>query len=71
MSNKRLIYQCFMAASFGLLFAGISALAAFLGVNAKGLVGVGLGLVAAGLALSLAAVEFLRQEPPRRDRDPD
>ncbi len=70
-SNRRLIYQCFMAASFGLLFAGVSALAGYMGLNEKAMAGVGVGLAGAGLALSIAAIEFLRQEPPRRDRDHD
>ena len=49
-----------MTASFGLLFAGLSGLAGAVGVNDKASWGVGLGLIAAGLALSLAAVEVLR-----------
>ena len=58
-----------MAASFGLLFAGLSALAGAVGVNDKSTVGVGLGLIAAGLALSLAANQalHLNDEPPPRD----
>ena len=63
MSNRKLISQYLMAASLGLLFAGISGLAAFLGLNDKGMIGLGLGLVTAGLALSLAATEFLRIPP--------
>ncbi len=64
MTNRRQISQYLMAASFGLLFAGISGLAGYLGLNEKAMVGVGVGLIGAGLALSLAATEFLRQ-PPR------
>ena len=71
MPNRKQISQYLMAASFGLLFAGISGLAGYLGLNEKSMIGVGLGLVASGLAMSLAAVEFLRHEPPRRDRDQD
>lgn len=65
MSNRKQISQYLMAASFGLLFAGISGLAGYLGLNEKAMVGVGVGLIGAGLALSLAATEFLRLEPPR------
>jgi hypothetical protein len=58
-----------MGASFGLLFAGLSALAGSAGLNDKAAIGVGLGLVVAGLALSLAANEYLRvkRDPPERD----
>lgn len=62
-----------MAASLGLLFAGLSAIAGTMGVNDKANLGVGLGLIAAGLALSLAATEALRIDPRppsgRRDED--
>lgn len=63
MVNRRQISQYLMAASFGLLFAGISGLAGYLGLNEKAMVGVGVGLIGAGLALSLAATELLRQPP--------
>ena len=58
-----------MAASFGLLFAGLSALASTVGLNDKPWIGLGLGLVVAGLALSLAAYEYLRikPDPPTKD----
>jgi hypothetical protein len=60
-----------MAASFGLLFAGLSALSGAVGVNEKSGLGVGIGLIAAGLALSLAANQALHlgDDPPRKDRD--
>jgi hypothetical protein len=58
-----------MGASFGLLFAGLSALAGSAGLNDRAAIGVGLGLVVAGLALSLASSEYLRikRGPPEED----
>lgn len=60
-ANRQRISKYLTATSLALLFAGLCGLAAALGINEKGHIGVGLGLVAAGLALSLAATEFLRQ----------
>jgi hypothetical protein len=50
-------------AAFGLLFAGLCAIASVVGANDRAMLGAGLGLVGAGLALSLAAGEALRQPP--------
>jgi hypothetical protein len=58
-----------MAASFGLLFAGLSALAGSVGLNDRVNIGVGLGLVVAGLALSLASNEYLRLRRDPTDKD--
>ena len=58
-----------MFGSVGLLFAGLSALAGAAGLNEKAMVGVGLGLVAAGLSFSLAATQALHMggDPPNKD----
>jgi hypothetical protein len=65
-SPRQRLSNYLMGASFGLLFAGLSALAGSVGLNDKAMIGVGLGLVVAGLALSLASNEYLRirREPP-------
>ncbi len=65
-SPRQRLSNYLMAASYGLLFAGLSGIAGALGINDKASIGVGLGLIAAGLALSLAAHEAarLKGDPP-------
>jgi hypothetical protein len=68
-SPKQRLSNYLLAASLGLLFAGLSALAGLVGINDRALAGIGLGLVVAGLSLSLAAYEFLRVKPDPPSRD--